>query len=82
MTDKEKIGKVLRDIRISRTGYTIEEVASKFGKSSLLRYGRVEVIDNSIRFIFCKHYKITSKNRIQGDDKIAKYSGDKIEWLK
>mgnify|MGYP000134552518 CR=1 FL=1 len=31
MTDKEKIGKVLRDIRISRTGYTIEEVASKFG---------------------------------------------------
>lgn len=79
MTDKEKIGKVLRDIRISRTGYTIEEVASKFGKSSLLRYGRVEVIDNSIRFIFWKHYKITSKNRIQGDDKIAKYSGDKIE---
>lgn len=52
MTDKEKIGKVLRDIRISRSGYTIEEVSSKFGKSSLLRYGRVEVIDNSIRFIF------------------------------
>lgn len=54
MTDKEKIGKVLRDIRISRTGYTIEEVSSKFGKSSLLRYGRVEVIDNSIRFILAE----------------------------
>lgn len=62
MTDKEKIGKVLRDIRISRTGYTIEEVASKFGKSKVW-LSQIETRSRNIYFEdakkLCKIYNCT-----------------------
>lgn len=35
MTDKEKIGKAFREIRISRTDYTVEEAFSRLNKSKV-----------------------------------------------
>lgn len=35
MTDKEKIGKAFREIRISRTDYTVEEASSRLNKSKV-----------------------------------------------
>nr|DAW62006.1 MAG TPA: helix-turn-helix domain protein [Caudoviricetes sp.] len=35
MTDKEKIGKAFRDMRTSRTDYTVEEASSRLNKSKV-----------------------------------------------
>lgn len=35
MTDKEKIGKAFREMRMSRTDYTVEEASSRLNKSKV-----------------------------------------------